>query len=961
VKSWHNWRAALRIARRDAMRAKGRSILVIAMIALPILGVSAAEITIRTSQLTTEERLGRELGVNDARFNDAGQGSPIKQAPNSNEMSNEEDPENWEPIPEDRRTSIEGLLPGAEVLSWTRSDWLEVVTANGVLGTSVLEFDTSHPNAEGLPTLRSGEFPTGPGEIAATEKFLDESGLRTGDEVTFTDLGEEPSYRIVGAYEHPDDLDYNELLAQPGEVIAPLEEAGVLDHFSREYLVSAPGGIPWSQIVELNEHGWQVMSREVYLDPPPDSEVPLYADGDYWSYDEGIPEEAVVVIVTTVALVMLEICLLAGPAFAVGARRSRRMLGLVGANGGDRRHIRAIMLSSGVVLGAAAAVVGVTSGVLLMMLTRPWLEELDGSRFGALTLRPLELLGIAGLGVFTGLMAALIPAITAARSPVLDSLTGRRGVRGTGRLLPLLGGSAFLLGAGLAVFGGMTIDNTTVVAVGAILAQLGLVAMTPMLVGVFGTIGRWLPLSGRLALRDAVRNRSRTAPAVAAVLAAVSGTIAVATMVASDEAEQRAEYIAMQPHGTVTLQAWELSQEPALASARQAVEQHLKTDERADVARVTSGETDCGMWGDQENCGSVVLRIPPENRCDWEEYHDSTQKYRATGRPWSEYETDWRCDEQSYSSPFDTGMLVAGPELLAIMELDHPEAVAALRRGKAVAFDRPQLNADGEVTIDVYAEDPRSAPDFDWEEYERTGELPPADHSAAFPAVLYGGDDSDDDAGAAAGGGNRFGLPLILPPDAAAEAGLETADFGSMFSTTETPGGSAEQALRAAFNELDNGPEFYIENGFEKDTGLILLALALFATVITLGAAGIATGLAQADSEADLATLAAVGAPPRVRRTLSGLQCAVIAGMGVVLGTVSGVIPGIGLLLAQHRSDLANWEKWGGPLSGVTEPQLFIEAPWMTAGQLLMVVPLLAGLLAALLTRSRIGLARRTG
>ena len=58
-----------------------------------------------------------------------------------------------------------------------------------------------------------------------------------------------------------------------------------------------------------------------------------------------ITEEAV--LITVVGLAMLEICLLAGPAFAVGARRSRRQLGLVGANGGERRHIRAVVLSGG--------------------------------------------------------------------------------------------------------------------------------------------------------------------------------------------------------------------------------------------------------------------------------------------------------------------------------------------------------------------------------------------------------------------------------------------------------------------------------------------------------------------------------------------------------------------------------------------------------------------------------------
>ena len=85
-----------------------------------------------------------------------------------------------------------------------------------------------------------------------------------------------------------------------------------------------------------------------------------------------------------------------------------------------------------------------------------------------------------------------------------------------------------------------------------------------------------------------------------------------------------------------------------------------------------------------------------------------------------------------------------------------------------------------------------------------------------------------------------------------------------------------------------------VEQGWVDENGLVLLALTVFAGLVTIGAAGIATGLAQADAEADLKTLAAVGAPPSVRRMLSGFQCGLVAAMGVVLGSAAGVLKGIG-------------------------------------------------------------------
>ena len=61
-----------------------------------------------------------------------------------------------------------------------------------------------------------------------------------------------------------------------------------------------------------------------------------------------------------------------------------------------------------------------------------------------------------------------------------------------------------------------------------LLLVAGLVVATPWLVGLLAPLGRVLPVPGRLAVRDATRNRSRTAPAVAAVMATVTGVTALA-------------------------------------------------------------------------------------------------------------------------------------------------------------------------------------------------------------------------------------------------------------------------------------------------------------------------------------------------------------------------------------------------------------------------------------------------
>ncbi|GFN05309.1 hypothetical protein Smic_38650 [Streptomyces microflavus] len=125
---------------------------------------------------------------------------------------------------------------------------------------------------------------------------------------------------------------------------------------------------------------------------------------------------------------------------------------------------------------------------------------------------------------------------------------------------------------------------------------------------------------------------------------------------------------------------------------------------------------------------------------------------------------------------------------------------------------------------------------------------------------------------------------------------------------------------------------------------------------MTLGAAAITTGLSKADAEADLTTLSAVGAPPGVRRSLTGFQCLVVALTGVLLGTAAGIVPAVALRLTDLREALADMR--ADPMESAYTP---IVLPWETIALLAVVVPVLAGLLAAALTSSRLKLARRAG
>ncbi|MEU8703975.1 FtsX-like permease family protein [Streptomyces sp. NPDC048565] len=947
------WRAALRIARRDALRSKGRSALVVAMIALPVLGVTAADVTYRSSTPTVAEDLTAEMGSADAVYSSAGIGPvPIEQMPDSDIWST---PDDEAEVPaEDQRAPVDvpGSFPKGSRYLTEQSVPAVVSTRHGVANTEIVELRTSDPAVRGRLDLVDGAYPDGEGEIVATEHFLKSAGLGVGSRTTLR--GPEQTYTITGSVELPGELGKSALYADPGAVIAPWKAAAGQDKKivppypgDMTWLVQGPAGagIPWSDVLTANKKGVLVLSRQVALDPPPASDVPLLAYQDIPLGESS--SELSAAVATLVAMAVLEIVLLAGPAFAVGARRSRRQLGLVGTCGGSRSHVRAVVLSGGLVLGGIGAVAGVAAGIGLTVVFRPMIEGWTGSRFGALDIRPWELLAIAVIGLVTGVLAALAPAIVAGRQSVLESLTGRRGTRRSSRLLPVVGSVALALGVAVAVYGGTT-GNTQFVSGGSVVAELGLLACIPVIVGLLGRLGARLPLSPRMALRDAARNRGRTAPAVAAVMAAVAGTVAIATYTSSVLAEHDYDHMRPLTPGTVALVADEATSVDQLPLARAAAERNLAVSGgRADIGRTWAG-SDCSVYYEEENgCGTLELVKPTGKGHDCPLQGPGAKKLAASlsADAHKKLMSSPACvDEYLTAGALYTGdshIVVGDAALLrSYVKLDDPAAAKALAAGTPVLLNSAYAQNDQVTLKAVHTYNERD---------KKNRKLHPGKAKATTDRLdVYVAPD-------------RYaatpGIRMILPQDTADRLGLHSAAYGTVYTVAHPPTDAEEQAVSAAFTQAGSGIYLQAESPVESgDEDVILLILALFAGVVTLGAAAITTGLAKADAEADLTTLSAVGAPPGVRRSLSGFQCVVVALTGVLLGTVAGIVPAVALRLVDLREAMEAMREQ--PMDSAYTP---IVMPWETVGLLAVVVPVLAGLLAAAFAGSRTALARRAG
>ncbi|GAA1159257.1 FtsX-like permease family protein [Nocardioides aquiterrae] len=537
------WRLALRMARREALRAKGRSVLVLVMIALPVLAVTAADVVLQTQDVSSVEGLDRRLGSAAAQVVVPAEGRPMIQAFDPEQGSSTHGRKQDPPTAAD----ISAVLGGARLVE-ERVGGVDVRTDKGSAWAQTTQVDLRDPIAAGLAELTSGRLPDRPEEVVVNQALLDK-GYAVGDRLELRGR-DAPSPVIVGVAESPEARDYP-FAAGP---VGSLDVAG--GYSAGRTWMAGGGPVSWETVTKLNAMGATVLSRAVIEDPPPPSEIPE----EIRAWSSGTDDAFLAAVALIVVMALLEVVLLAGPAFAVSARRQSRSLALMAASGGTPAQSRRVVLAGGVVLGGAAAALGVGLGIGAGWLLVPLVQRMSSTWFGPFDVPWLHLAGVAAFGLASAVLAAVVPAWIASRQDVVAVLAGRRADRPPSVRSPILG--LVLLGAGVAAaaYGASASQNGEVLIAGAaILAVLGMIFVVPVVVAGVARLAGRLPLSPRYAARDAARHRTRTVPAVAAVAATVAGVVALGIAVTSDEAENRDTYTPTLAMGQAAVTGYGLS------------------------------------------------------------------------------------------------------------------------------------------------------------------------------------------------------------------------------------------------------------------------------------------------------------------------------------------------------------------------------------------------------------------
>jgi putative ABC transport system permease protein len=367
-----------------------------------------------------------------------------------------------------------------------------------------VEFRSQDPKgaySRPMLALLGGRYPTGADEVALTDWAAQTFDLEVGDVLDIEGQGG----TVVGLVENPNDLDDEFVLVSSVHAETP-HEVAVLVGGRSERLERFREGMTVEGNVNRESRG-----------------------------DDRAPGVILTFVIATVGMIL--VALIAAAGFVVLAQRRLRQLGMLAALGATERHVRLVTLANGLLVGAVAAVIGPTIGVIAWVLTTSRVEAAAAHRIDGLNI-PWWLIGTSMLlAVVTATGSAWWPARMLGRVPVMSALSSRPPRPRPSHRPAALGGLA--IGIGIISFALSDGENLPLILVGTVTIPLGILLISPLAIRTLAVVAPRLPVAARLALRDLVRYQARSGAALAAITLGLG--IAVAGVASASAAVLRSD------------------------------------------------------------------------------------------------------------------------------------------------------------------------------------------------------------------------------------------------------------------------------------------------------------------------------------------------------------------------------------------------------------------------------------
>ncbi|MGN0065281.1 MAG: hypothetical protein ACI379_13665, partial [Nocardioides sp.] len=140
------WLPALRIATRDGLRHKARSLLVLLMVALPVLAVTVLAVLVRTVDVDEVEGIDRTMGSAEAMLEFTGLRID-RQPPSPQEFGYAGEAEVERPT---QAQVLAALGQGSRLVEYRRGDYTRIAVDDRAVDVALIEVDLADPVAEGL-------------------------------------------------------------------------------------------------------------------------------------------------------------------------------------------------------------------------------------------------------------------------------------------------------------------------------------------------------------------------------------------------------------------------------------------------------------------------------------------------------------------------------------------------------------------------------------------------------------------------------------------------------------------------------------------------------------------------------------------------------------------------------------------------------------------------------------------
>ncbi|MFQ1003101.1 ABC transporter permease [Modestobacter sp. SSW1-42] len=389
--------------------------------------------------------------------------------------------------------------------------------------------------------LTAGALPTGPGEVAVSER----AGAALGDVLSLTyydatDTAATTEVTVVGIVDLRGDPTadlYGRLYATGDQAVA----WGALQPLELRIAGADPATVADTVTTAL---AGTALTVRTGAEQAQESVAALTGDADFLTTG----------LLLFAAIAVLVAGLVIANTFAVLLAQRTRDLALLRCVGATAQQVRRSVLGEALLTGLTASVLGVLAGIGLAAGVSAIVGTDSPIPLSGVTV-PLHVVAIGlAVGTLTTLLAALAPARAATRVAPLAALrpADPAPLRSRGGVARLVAGLLLVLpGIGLMALGVVT-QEVFLAFAGVVLSSLGGLllaqrAVPPVVAGAGRLLGRVGGLPARLAAGNATRNPRRTAATATALLIGVTLTTAMVVGASSTRATAQAGLLAAYP------------------------------------------------------------------------------------------------------------------------------------------------------------------------------------------------------------------------------------------------------------------------------------------------------------------------------------------------------------------------------------------------------------------------------